>query len=172
MIFCEKILAKIKISLHRSVEKLRSHKRYFCLFVCLGAFISEIELPRIPTYLLKPPFYFFSTTLHFGFACQPLRCTALALAGSFVSDKSHLVQASVSSLHHSTTPTIASVNNAANAASHKSQIGSFAFSGSTFTAYGIQNIIRTKILPISLNIVLLAGFPIIYLTQTYPTSNT
>ena len=53
MIFCEKILAKIKISLHRSVEKLGSHKRYFCLFVCLGAFISEIELPRIPTYLLK-----------------------------------------------------------------------------------------------------------------------
>lgn len=53
MIFCEKILAKIKISLHRSVEKLGSHKRYFCLFVCLGAFISEIELPRIPTYLLN-----------------------------------------------------------------------------------------------------------------------
>lgn len=53
MIFCEKILAKIKISLHRSVEKLRSHKRYFCLFVCLGAFISEIELPRIPTYRPK-----------------------------------------------------------------------------------------------------------------------
>lgn len=61
MIFCEKILAKIKISLHRSVEKLRSHKRYFCLFVCLGAFISEIELPRIPTYLLK---FFFTHFLY------------------------------------------------------------------------------------------------------------
>ena len=64
--FCEKILMKIKISLRRSVEKLKSrdnsplparyqskHKRYLYLFVCLGVFISAIKLPRIPTYLLK-----------------------------------------------------------------------------------------------------------------------
>ena len=53
-----KNLTKIKISLLRSVEKLKSRKRYFCLFVCLGVFISEIELPRIPTYFLKPLFLY------------------------------------------------------------------------------------------------------------------
>ena len=53
MIFCEKFLQKIKISLRRDVEKLISRKRYFCLFVCLCVFISAIKLPRIPTYYLK-----------------------------------------------------------------------------------------------------------------------
>ena len=49
----KKNLIKIKISLRQSVEKLKSRKRYFYLFVLLGVFISEIELPRISTYLLK-----------------------------------------------------------------------------------------------------------------------
>ena len=57
MIFCEKFLQKIKISLRRDVEKLISRKRYFCLFVCLYVFISAIKLPRIPTYLLKYNMY-------------------------------------------------------------------------------------------------------------------
>ena len=48
-----KKMMKIKISLLRSVEKLKSRKRYFCLFVCFGVFISEIKLPRIPPYLLN-----------------------------------------------------------------------------------------------------------------------
>lgn len=43
MIFCEKFLQKIKISLRRDVEKLISRKRYFCLFVCLCVFISAID---------------------------------------------------------------------------------------------------------------------------------
>ena len=54
MIFCEKILMKIKISLRQNVEKSISRKRYFYLFVCLGVFISVIKLPRIPIYLLNP----------------------------------------------------------------------------------------------------------------------
>ena len=58
MIFCEKFLQKIKISLRRDVEKLISRKRYFCLFVCLCVFISAIKLPRIPTYYLKNSFAF------------------------------------------------------------------------------------------------------------------
>ena len=33
----------IKISLHRSVEKLKSRKRYFCLFACLDVFILAIK---------------------------------------------------------------------------------------------------------------------------------
>lgn len=48
-----KNLTKIKISLLRSVEKLKSRKRHFCLFVCLGVFISEIELPKIPLIFVK-----------------------------------------------------------------------------------------------------------------------
>ena len=59
MIFCEKFLQKIKISLRRDVEKLISRKRYFCLFVCLCVFISAIKLPRIPTYYLKISFSIF-----------------------------------------------------------------------------------------------------------------
>lgn len=54
MIFCEKILMKIKISLRQNVEKSISRKRYFYLFVCLGVFISVIKLPRISIYLLNP----------------------------------------------------------------------------------------------------------------------
>ena len=72
---------------------------------------------------------------------------------------------------HPAAPTIPSANNAAHAASHISQIGSFAFSGSTFTACGIHSTIKTKILPISFNMFPLVGFPIICLTQTYPTSS-
>lgn len=53
MIFCEKILMKIKISLRQNAEKSISRKRYFYLFVCLGVFISAIQLPRITTYFLK-----------------------------------------------------------------------------------------------------------------------
>ena len=52
--FFAKKMTKIKIPLHRrSAEKLESRKRYFCLFVCLVVFISEIQFPRIPTYYLK-----------------------------------------------------------------------------------------------------------------------
>lgn len=53
MIFCEKNLMKIKISLHQNVEKSTSRKRYLYLFVYIGVSISVIKLPRIPTYLLK-----------------------------------------------------------------------------------------------------------------------
>lgn len=53
MIFCEKILIKIKASLHQNVEKSTSRKRYLYLFVHIGVFISVIKLPRIPTYLIN-----------------------------------------------------------------------------------------------------------------------
>lgn len=48
-----KKMMKIKISLRQNAEKSISRKRYFYLFVCLGVFISAIQLPRIPTYFLK-----------------------------------------------------------------------------------------------------------------------
>ncbi|RHT06631.1 hypothetical protein DW884_15840 [Ruminococcus sp. AM40-10AC] len=48
-----KKMMKIKIFLRQNAEKSISRKRYFYLFVCLGVFISEIQLPRIPTYFLK-----------------------------------------------------------------------------------------------------------------------
>ena len=38
-----KKMMKIKISLRRSVEKLKSRKRYFYLFVCFGIFIDKIS---------------------------------------------------------------------------------------------------------------------------------
>ena len=48
-----KKMMKIKISLRQNAEKSISRKRYFYLFVCLGVFISAIQLPRITTYFLK-----------------------------------------------------------------------------------------------------------------------